>query len=62
MVQIRGICIIHLPDLLFGNFPGKVNNSPFCQCRTSITYMEHRAYADKSEGGYSFLNPLQLSF
>ena len=22
MVQFGGICIIHLPDLLFGNFPG----------------------------------------
>ena len=29
MVQFEGIWIIHLPDLLFGNFPGKVKVSLF---------------------------------
>ena len=29
MVQFEGIWIIHLPDLLFGNFPGKVKDSSF---------------------------------
>ena len=29
LVQLRGICLIHLHDLLFGNFPGKVKDSSF---------------------------------
>ena len=29
MVQFEGICLIHLPELLFGNFPGKVKDSSF---------------------------------
>ena len=27
MVQFEGMCLIHLPDLLLGNFPGKVKVS-----------------------------------
>ena len=34
MVQFEGICLIHLPDLLFGNFPGKVKDSSFVSAGT----------------------------
>ena len=36
MVQFEGICLIHLPDLLFGNFPGKVEDSSFVSAAPEV--------------------------
>ena len=43
MVQFEGICLIHLPDLLFGNFPGKVKVSLFVSAAPVSPVVQGRA-------------------
>ena len=49
MVQFEGICIIHLPDLLFGNVPGKIKDSSFVSAAPVSSYEIFQMCAKRSQ-------------
>ena len=50
MVQFEGICLIHLPDLLFGNFQGKIKVSLFVSAAPVLLYTSYPAVEAQARG------------